>query len=164
MVVAVVVGMYGMAHDEDPRRRGDALPHFHTSIDLDEVCELTGLSFPPSARLLNGRYYWVPFHRIRQIVIEPPEDLRDHVWLPVQFTWANGGQAVGLVPTRYAGSESSEDPRIRLARRTEWVDRGSEVYTGLGQRTLATDAGEYALLDVRRIELDTPGAGEAADG
>ena len=33
------------------------MPPYYTSIDLDEVCELTGLSSPPSARLLNGRHY-----------------------------------------------------------------------------------------------------------
>lgn len=105
--------------------------------------------------IINGRYYWVPFQNISVIHIEAPEDLRDMVWMPAHFTWANGGETVGLIPTRYCGSEASADPRIQLARMTDWEDRGSGVYTGLGQRLLATDVDEYPLMDVREIHLDT---------
>jgi len=104
--------------------------------------------------IVNGRYYWVPFARIHRLTLEPPTDLRDLVWTPVFVTWANGGEAAGLVPTRYPGSQDSEDPQIRLARRTDWQPRGEDLYLGLGQRMLATDAGEYPLLEVHSIELD----------
>jgi len=106
--------------------------------------------------IVNGRYYWIPFRHVRTLAIEKPADLRDLVWAPARFLWANGGEAVGLVPTRYPGSERSDDDAIRLARRTEWVEQPGTVVTGLGQRMLATDAGEYALLDLRRVELEAP--------
>ena len=35
---------------------------------------------------LNGRYYWIPWQRIRAIQLEQPADLRDFVWAPAQFT------------------------------------------------------------------------------
>lgn len=105
--------------------------------------------------IISGRYYWVPFHRIRQLTLEAPSDLRDFVWVPAQILWANGGEAVALIPTRYPGSESAADPALRLARRTDWLEQSSEVYFGLGQRAFITDDGETALLDVRRIELNT---------
>lgn len=111
---------------------------------------------PMLEAIIEGRYFWVPFHRIRALELEPPADLRDLVWAPAHVTWANGGQSVALIPTRYPGSEASSDGRIRLARLTEWQDRGAGLYTGLGQRMLATDTGEYPLLGVRRIELDSP--------
>jgi type VI secretion system protein ImpE len=75
--------------------------------------------------------------------------------MPAHFEWANGGEAVGLIPTRYAGSENSDDAQIRLSKKTEWLERGNEVYEGLGQRILATDADEYALLDIRKIQIDS---------
>lgn len=105
--------------------------------------------------VINGNYYWVPFHRIHRIQFENPEDLRDMVWTPAQFTWANGGQMVGLIPTRYPGSENSEDAQIQLAHKTDWQDMGSEAYFGLGQRMLATDSADYPLIDIRDIMLDT---------
>jgi len=104
--------------------------------------------------IVNGRYYWIPFHRIQRIQIEAPADLRDMVWLPAYFTWANGGEAFGMIPTRYPGSESHADGLIQLARKTEWVQH-DDVFLGLGQRLLATDQGEYPLLDVRDITLNT---------
>lgn len=109
--------------------------------------------------LLNGQYYWIPLHRIARIDIEAPADLRDFVWAPVHFTWANGGEAFGMIPTRYPGSETADDPLLRLSRKTDWisVDQSTDdsLFIGVGQRMLATDVDEYALLDVRTITLDT---------
>ena len=86
------------------------------------------------------------------VFIEPVADLRDLVWAPAQFIWENGGHASGHIPTRYAGTERSEDGGLKLARKTEWL-KNAGVHIGLGQRILATDAGEYPLLEIRTIEL-----------
>ena len=110
---------------------------------------------PMLETIINGRYYWVPFNRIREIRLEKPADLRDVVWMPAYFTWANGGESVGLIPTRYPGSQASSDPQLRLARRTDWTDCGAELFAGLGQRMLATDAGEYPIMDARTVRLET---------
>ncbi|MHC4474373.1 MAG: type VI secretion system accessory protein TagJ [Planctomycetota bacterium] len=115
---------------------------------------------PVVEAILEGKYYWVPFSAIRQIQIEAPADLRDLVWLPANFTWVNNGQATGLIPTRYPGSQASEDSAIRLARKTEWVEQPGEVYLGLGQRVFATDQGEYSLLEIRQLDLDQPQAAQ----
>jgi len=117
---------------------------------------------PVLEAIVNGRYYWVPFHRIRSVNVEEPSDLRDVIWTAVQFVWANGGQVVGMVPTRYSGSETDEDDAIRLARKTEWVAVADDVYLGRGQRMIATDTGEFPLMDIRHIELEVEGA-EARD-
>lgn len=108
---------------------------------------------PVCEAVINGRYYWVPFQQLSLIALDAPEDLRDSVWMPAHFQFGNGGEAVGLIPTRYPGSESDPDPMIRLARRTEWLQAGEGVYNGLGQRVLATDRGDFALMDLREIRL-----------
>jgi type VI secretion system protein ImpE len=77
--------------------------------------------------------------------------------MPAQFTWANGGESVGLIPARYPGTTRSTDPLLQLGRRTEWQEVAG-VTVGLGQRMLATDAGEFALLDVRQILLQVTDA------
>ena len=105
--------------------------------------------------IINGQYFWVPMHQIRKIHIEEPADLRDLVWMPAYFTWSNGGETVGLIPTRYPGSELSEDPLILMSRKTEWLDQGEELYTGMGQRMLTTDEQDYPLMDIREITFDT---------
>lgn len=114
--------------------------------------------------VVNGRYGWAPFTRIRRLVLEAPSDLRDLVWLPAHVTWSNGGEAVAFVPVRYPGSENSSDDAIVLARKTEWADQGDDLYLGLGQRMLVTDAGEYPLLEVRQIEIDPESVAAEARG
>lgn len=108
---------------------------------------------PNLEAIVNGRYYWVPVHRIHNIEIEVPTDLRDLVWLPANFTWANGGTAVGLIPSRYPGSEQADDDLIKLARKTDWQTVSDDIQYGLGQRLLATDVDDYPLLDTRLIEF-----------
>lgn len=103
--------------------------------------------------IINGKYYWVPWSAITSVTLDAPADLRDMVWLPAHFRWTNGGEAVALLPARYPGSEAA-DPALRLARRTEWIDAGDQEFRGLGQKLLATDAGEHGLLDVRHIGID----------
>jgi type VI secretion system protein ImpE len=111
---------------------------------------------PVCEAIINGRYYWIPFARLSRIDLEAPADLRDVVWSPAHFQFANGGEAVGVIPTRYPGSESADDSQIRLGRKTVWNELGPEVYSGLGQRVLTTDAGEHALMDVRCVQLSSP--------
>jgi type VI secretion system protein ImpE len=103
--------------------------------------------------IMDGKYYWVPFSRIRSILIEPPNDLRDFVWTAANLTWTNGGNAHGFIPTRYAGSEKSAITKLQLAKRTDWDQKEGELYIGLGQRLLATNETEFPLLEVRKIEL-----------
>ena len=80
--------------------------------------------------------------------------MRDLVWMPAQFTWTNGGESSGLIPTRYPGSENSEDALIRLSRKTEWTSSSDGMNHGWGQRLLATDVDDHPLMDIRHIEFD----------
>ena len=104
--------------------------------------------------IVDGKYYWIPFSNLSAITVEKPADLRDLAWIPGYLTLANGGQLVSLIPTRYPGSESSSDPAIRMARKTDWNARKDGSSTGIGQRMFATDQGDYPLLEVRSIEFD----------
>ena len=106
--------------------------------------------------VINGKYYWVPFARLAKLTVEEPEDLRDAVWMPAHLQFENGGETVGLIPTRYPGSEASEDGLVALSRKTEWQEPAEGFYTGMGQRVLTTDTGDVSLMDVRTIEWDAP--------
>jgi len=109
---------------------------------------------PVLEAIVNGRYYWIPFSRLARVASEAPTDLRDMVWLPAHLRFTNGGEMVAMIPSRYVGSESSDDGLVQLARKTVWIERGADTWHGLGQRTLATDAGDLPLLDVREILID----------
>ncbi len=114
--------------------------------------------------IVNGRYFWLPFSQISKLQIEPPEDLRDAVWIASTLTLSNGGEVVALIPTRYANTPANGDDAEKLSRATSWQDAGDETYLGVGQRLFATDQQDIALLDIRELVLNSePGEG-APDG
>lgn len=155
--------------------RLDAEGHFAEAADLRrEALELApatsgsldGMAFdwiadadirlgPTLEAIVNGRYYWIPFQQVSAIEFDEPVDLRDVVWMPVQLAWTNGGTACCLIPTRYPGSDHATDFRLQLARMTDWEGLTEGCLKGIGQRLLATNVDDYALMDVRKIVLNT---------
>jgi type VI secretion system protein ImpE len=65
---------------------------------------------------------------------------------------------IAMLPTRYPGSEQSDDEQILMARKTEWRGDGEERWLGSGSACWSPTTGEHDLLSVRSIEL------EAGDG
>ncbi|MFZ2148852.1 MAG: type VI secretion system accessory protein TagJ [Sedimentisphaerales bacterium] len=140
-------------------RAFDTAPATAGSIDNQQfqwISDADSRLGPILEAIFDGKYYWVPFTAIKRIQIEPPADLRDVVWLPTHFTWLNSGETTGLIPTRYSGSEASEDNPILLSRKTEWIEKPGGLYLGLGQRMFATDKDEFSLLQIRQIDLEHP--------
>lgn len=121
------------------------------NVPFEWIADADSRLGPLLEAFVNGKYFWVPFSRIARLDAAPPADLLDTIWFPVEITWTSGGKTAVLLPVRYAGSESSADPLLRLGRSTAWQQRGENTHVGLGQRILVTDAGEYPLLEVRTI-------------
>lgn len=146
------------AATQDLRQRAfDAAPASAGSLDGQRFEWLADADMrlgPVLEAFVNGKYYWVPLARLARIKIEPPEDLRDCVWLPAQLQFQNGGESLALIPTRYVGSEASADGALQLARKTEWRELTDGVWAGAGQRVLGSDAGEYPIMEVREIHFD----------
>jgi type VI secretion system protein ImpE len=111
---------------------------------------------PVLEAVVNNTYYWIPIERIQRLAVRKPADLRDLVWAVAELKWDNGGEALGLIPTRYAGTEQCNDDRLRLARLTEWSETANGCTIGHGQRTFTTETGEYGLLDIRELALTVP--------
>jgi len=155
---------------EDLRLRAfDAAPESPGTIDGEAFQWLADADMrlgPVLEAFVNGRYYWVPFARLAQVRLEPPEDLRDMVWLPAHLVFENGGETLALIPSRYEGSEHAADGAVQLARKTEWRALRPDVWAGLGQRMWSSDIGEegseHPMLQVRAIDFAPQGgAGEA---
>ena len=135
----------------------EAAPASRGTIDgtpFEWIADADSRLGPVLEAMVNGRYYWLPFSRLAGIAIEAPTDLRDVVWLPATLRFTNGGEAIAMLPTRYPGSEHSDDEQILMARKTEWRADGEDRWLGIGQRVLVTDAGEHDLMTVRSIELE----------
>jgi type VI secretion system protein ImpE len=142
------------AFDEAPATPGEADgTHFDWIADAD-----TRLG-PVLEAVIDGKYYWLPFNRLSALRLDAPVDLRDAVWMPASLTFANGGEKVALIPTRYAGTTGAGTPGEKLARATSWRDLGDDAFAGLGQRLLSTDGADLALMDVRSVLFEPAGAG-----
>ena len=145
-----------------PTTAGSVSDSAERQSEFEWIADADSRFGPVMEAYVDGKYYWIPFQRIAEVDIEAPADLRDFVWTPAHFTWSNGGQAVGLIPTRYPGSDQHPDSLIRLARKTDWKAEGDATYLGMGQRMLTTDAEEFALLDLRKIVLNVAESEETA--
>jgi len=115
---------------------------------LGPVCEL----------IASGQYGWVPFEAISQITLLPPEGLSDVVWARAEILLAEGRTLHGLVPARYPALPGERladlDDNLLLGRVTQWRELGEGEYAGAGQKMWITDAGEFALLDVRQLRQE----------
>jgi len=109
---------------------------------------------PTLEAVINGRYYWLPINRLAKIEIDPPQDLRDRVWMPAHFEFTNGGDVVGLIPTRYPDTDLAAGDLLALSRQTDWREKSPGEFVGLGQRLLTTDTAEFALMDLRSVTLE----------
>jgi type VI secretion system protein ImpE len=157
----LIAGRGEAAHSEEFRLRAfEEAPASSGNIDgrpFEWVADADSRLGPVMEAIVNGRYYWVPFTRVSEVTMEAPEDLRDLVWMPAHLRFVNGGESLALIPTRYPGSETSDDGAIALARKTSWEPIGPDAYRGLGQRVIATDAGETPLLEIRAISVTHDG-------
>ena len=105
--------------------------------------------------IINGKYYWMPFNAIDTLSVEPPEDLRDAVWMAANVKVKAGGEVVALIPTRYPGTQACNDDAAKLARATTWADVGNDTYLGTGQRLLSIGDDDVALMDLRSLVMDS---------
>lgn len=114
--------------------------------------------------VVDGKYFWMPFDAIDTALFEAPADLRDAVWTPCTLKLTTGGEVVGLIPTRYAGTAETGDATEKLARATNWADAGADTFVGKGQRLLTTDTGDTAIMDVRLLKIDASAQDVVSDG
>jgi type VI secretion system protein ImpE len=111
--------------------------------------------------IIDGQYRWLPLDHLVELRAAPPKAMRDLVWQPVTLRLATETELAAFVPSRYPGSETHPDDAIRRCQETRWIDKNGEQW-GVGQRLFASDLGDHAFLDIRRLRFDD--AGPAGDG
>lgn len=104
---------------------------------LGPVCEMA----------VAGGYRWIPFDRIRSLVLTPVGILTDLIWRSATVTLHDATVLKGYLPSRYPGSELGADA-LKLARQTTWTDVGDTNVIALGQKTWTTDQGDWGLMEL----------------
>ena len=100
--------------------------------------------------IVQGRYLWAPWERVMRIETRPPSEIRDRLWQPAQVQLTEEGAIEAFLPVRYPNPRNDDEA---MARRTEWVELGEELYLGYGQKCLVTDTEPVGYLDLRELAL-----------
>jgi type VI secretion system protein ImpE len=139
----------GLAEQSRPRVSGACDDRdFAEFRDLDDL--LSGVLELITA---DGRYFWVLFDQVRDLTFQAPKRAFDLLFRPVRTVFRNGVAGTAFAPTTYHGSCSAADPKLRLARATDWVQEADGPVRGLGQRIWLADDAEAPILDVRRLSF-----------
>ncbi len=66
------------AFEQAPATSGQIVAGENAPVDFAWIADADSRIGPVLEAMINGRYFWIPFQRIRQIDIEPPEDSPRH--------------------------------------------------------------------------------------
>lgn len=86
---------------------------------------------------LPSGYSLIPFSRIKSLEAESTTTYLDCIWRSVAIR-LNGEVLPAYLPGRYPHSEHSQDPLVRLARKTVGEEQEPGLFTGSGQRLWLT--------------------------
>jgi type VI secretion system protein ImpE len=110
--------------------------------------------------MVEDRYLWIPFERIREISIAPPKTLFDLIWISAHITLWDGLALNAYLPVCYPESFLQSDDLIKLGRVTKWIPAGGSFSRGVGQHVYLAGEEEISLLDIREVVFNVPHAGE----
>ena len=109
-----------------------------------------------------GNYLWLNFEHLASIQIQPPRRLRDLLWTPavVRAGPALKDTELGevLLPVLSPFAWQHNDDAVRLGRMTVWEEDESGAAAPVGQKMLLVDGEEFPLLEVRKLEFNSPQA------
>jgi type VI secretion system protein ImpE len=110
----------------------------------------------------GGNYLWINFEHLASIQIQPPRRLRDLLWTPavVRAGPALKSTELGevLLPVLSPFAWQHSDEAVRLGRMTVWEEDESGAAVPVGQKMLLVDGEEFPLLEIRKLEFDSPPA------
>ncbi len=101
----------------------------------------------------HDRYLWVPFESIREILITPPQNLLDLLWISASVTTWSGLSLNGMLPVLYPFSWQHADAQVRMGRMTDWAPQADGLVRGAGQQLFLFGEQDLPLLEVREVRF-----------
>lgn len=105
----------------------------------------------------GGDYLWISFADIASIHIDPPQKLRDLLWVPAKLvtgpTFRSRDLGDILLPALSPLSWQHPDDDVRLGRATEWCEDESGEEAPYGLKALLVDGEEIPFLEIRDLEI-----------
>lgn len=114
-----------------------------------------------------GDYMWLPFEQIGTIQVEPPQKLRDLLYIPARVKTQEGfeGKDLGevLIPALSVHSWQHPDDNVRLGRMTEWCADEAGDEAPYGQKMILVDGEETPILELRALNIKSNEPAAAAE-
>ncbi|QHQ15516.1 protein of avirulence locus ImpE [Pectobacterium parmentieri] len=110
---------------------------------------------PVCEAITNGRYYWIPFAAIREMVFQAPTSVTDLIWRHTRVQLVDGSEQICQIPVRYPLQQGTDERYLR-ASVTEWQTLGKEgsQFIGNGQKVWLSDSAEFPLLTLQQITFN----------
>ncbi|MCP3965298.1 MAG: virulence protein SciE type [Lentisphaerae bacterium] len=131
-----------------------ALPGSLNGSGFEWVADADTRLGPMLEVIVNGKYFWMPFTRLRKVIIEEPKHIVDLIWTEAKIELANSTKLIGYIPTRYAESSCSNDEQVVLGKVTDWNNPYEDTWVGTGQRCLVTEDGTVPITKVRELIIE----------
>lgn len=117
---------------------------------FDWICDGDARLGPCLEIVAQGRYVWVEIAAVRRLVCQPPQELRDLIWLPAKLEIDDSGALDVFVPARYPSALTDDH---QMARTTDWTALTAELFIGHGQKCLSTNDDLTGFLDLRELRI-----------
>ncbi len=102
----------------------------------------------------TGKYYWVPFSRIRDLSFEKPASTLDLLWRRCQIEITDGPQGEVFIPALYPDSDKSDDDAMKLGRATDWLEDGNGMVRGVGQRCFMVGEELKSIMEIDELAFE----------
>jgi type VI secretion system protein ImpE len=117
--------------------------------DLRDADDLIGGSL--EVLTPTGKYLWVPFERITELTLHPPERPRDLYWRRATLAVEGGPNGEVYVPALYLCDAAESDDALRLGRATDWRDLAEGLTRGVGQRVFLAGEEGVSIMDLTSV-------------
>jgi type VI secretion system protein ImpE len=107
----------------------------------------------------HGRYVWVAYENVRELLISQPRQFVDLLWVPALVTTWEGITLNCRLPVLYPETFKSDADQLKMGRMTDWIEWGPGCFKGVGQHVLRAGEEELALLDIREAIFENPSSG-----
>jgi len=102
----------------------------------------------------TGKYYWVPFSRIGDLTFEKPASTLDLLWRRCRIEVVDGPQGEVFIPAIYADSDKSDDEDMKLGRATDWLEDGTGMVRGVGQRCFMVGEELKSIMEIDSLSFE----------
>lgn len=140
------------AEEKRPRLSGEC-----DGQAFDDIRDLDDLTAPVMEVLTStGKYFWVPFDRIRSMEFQPATRPHHLVWRQCRIDVKGGPDGEVYIPTIYPWTLTKGDDMLKLCRGTDWLGAEGEPVRGIGQRTLLFGETDRPIMEVKSVTINLP--------